>query len=151
MNSKILISTKGARFCIIILICLGIYAYITHKNAHSIPTTKTINYPHKSSIKNRLKIDIQPLSLSYTHPSTFKITLESTQAPVLAQLNLLKSALLTDEKNIPYQPTHWEVISQDDYHQEGLLTFPPIPKTNKLISMTIFEYEDRTFTWEMAP
>lgn len=110
-----------------------------------------MHYSSQSSIENQLKIDIQPIVLNHTQASTFKITLESTQNPDLSQLDLLESTLLTDDKNTPYQPTHWEQRSHDNFHQTGILTFPPLPSKTPSISITIFEYKDRTFTWKLIP
>ena len=144
-----ILSTKGSRFFILVIICIGIYLAIIYHN-HSTPH-QAMHYSSKSSIENQLKIDIQPIVLNHTQASTFKITLESTQNPDLSQLDLLESTLLTDDKNTPQKPIHWALQASDPFHQTGILTFPPLPPKSPSVSVTIFEYNDRVFTWNLIP
>ena len=144
-----LLQKRRFKYTIIILICFSIYNYITYNSSNSIQTQTTSKFPIKSTIKNQLKVDIQPLVANESQPTKIKVTIESTQNPSLSQLNIIKSILLTNENKIPYQPTHWKKLSQDNYHQHGILTFPPLPKNSKMISITLFEYDERNFSWKL--
>tara|TARA_B100001113_G_C20771174_1_gene475354 strand:+ start:141 stop:590 length:450 start_codon:yes stop_codon:yes gene_type:complete len=144
-----LLQKKRFKYTIVLLICFCIYSYTTYNSSNLTHYQSNPKLPAKSTIKNQLKVDIQPLIVSELHPTKIQITIESTQNPDLSQLNIIKSMLLSNENQIPYQPTNWTPISQDKYHQQGIVTFPPLPKNSKLLSITLFEYDERNFSWQL--
>lgn len=141
---------KGNRFVIIIGLCASIYLYLSYHNNTVSTHPEKSHYPQQSTIENQLKIDIQPLSLTASQPTTFHIHIESFQNTELSQINLIESSLMTHENKTPFRPTHWEPLSQDTHHQTGILTFPPLSRSTQKVSVTIFEYTDRTFNWTIS-
>ena len=103
----------------------------------------------QTQIKNRLKIEVKPLVSNPSDPLKFEIHLESMQDPALSQMQLNDTVMVTVDHNHTMMPVRWEKISQDPYHQHGIMTFDPLGTAVSTLQLTIFGYDPHAFVWHL--
>jgi hypothetical protein len=135
---------------LLIVWVIGILSAILVAVVLSRPSVRDVSIlPLKSQtqIKNRVKIDVKPLISSPLDPLKFEIHLESMQDPALSQMYLTDTVMVTVDQNHTMMPVRWDKISQDPYHQHGIMIFEPIGTAVSTLQLTIFGYDPHAFVW----
>jgi hypothetical protein len=140
-------SKKNAIITILLLsiiIVLITSLSIKKKQAHP----KLLLLQEQTSIKNYLKISAKPTSINSDNIITFKISFETYQKPDFLDIDVLKIVFLEDEFETPSHPQSWKETNRTKYTKKGLLKFP-LNKNQNTLKLTIFELEERSFTWNI--
>lgn len=130
---------------LILIISLALYVVFNKKQ----PTPKQEALTEQIVIEDSMRIIATPLAYLPKSQPRFKVELESFQNPDYTRLNLLESALLQTNTGKPLVPTSWDVIKEDEYRIEGILTFPETPVSYKKIRLTVFGLSEFVFEWDI--
>ncbi len=107
------------------------------------------NLEQKINEAGGLKIEVKLLDFSFEKPVQFEIKFTTHQGDL--DFDLIKKAVLIDDKNNQYLPLEW-TGGKGGHHLSGTLVFPKISeaaKSVKLIINNIYAVKERIFEWDM--
>lgn len=110
---------------------------------------QSANLETKTNTAGGLVVDVTPIDLKPDNQIKLEIKFTTHQGDL--NFDLLKQALLVDDKNQPYVPLSWDGGS-GGHHLEGALIFPAVAsdaKRIKLIIKNIYDIPEREFEWEL--
>lgn len=98
--------------------------------------------------QENVAVAVSPLDLSPQSAEwRFDVTMNTHSAEL--DQDMTKSAVLVDDQGREYKPLKWEGPT-GGHHREGVLTFPQITSTSRLIKLKFTGISDivRIFTWQ---
>lgn len=97
--------------------------------------------------EDRVTVEIQPQKTA--EGLEFDISLATHAGDLNEELD--KTATLTDENGIKYQPTSWQGDSPGGHHRKGKLIFDNIPYIIKIIQLNLgtIAGSERRFEWKL--
>lgn len=110
----------------------------------------TVGFEVKSSSGGSVVVDVKPTALAPGKPAEFDVAM-NTHSVDLSD-DMVKIAVLRDDKGKEYKPTAWDGPGGGGHHREGRLKFPALagePKYVELVLTGIAKVPERTFRWEL--
>lgn len=133
----------------IIIIALVFFFYYSSVGNTSSDDRSTSLMPQTNNEKD-VTIDVTPGKISFGQPLTFEIRLTTHQGAL--DYDLTKIAELRDSSGKIYLPIAWEGSPPGGHHRSGVLSFPPVGKTNEitLAIKGVYGVPERLFAWQLS-
>ncbi len=135
-------------FAIIIVALVFFFYYSNVGNTG--PSGQSINLMPQTNQENGVTIDVTPGKISFGQPLTFKISLTTHEGAL--DYDLAKITELRDSSGKTYLPLAWEGSPPGGHHRSGVLSFPPVERTNEitLAIKGVYDVPERLFVWQMT-
>ena len=116
----------------------GINGKITDTNSNS----KKNIFISEINNENNVEFKVTPLSAS-------EFQIEINTHSVDLGFDLTQISVLYDDLGNEYAPLRWEGSPPGSHHRSGILIFPTIDDSAKLINLVITDSAERKFTWSL--
>ena len=129
---------------LIISVAIIVASYLlTSKNSGvSINSRRQLSLQPITSNENNVEFQVTPLS-----SSKFEIAI-STHS-VQLDFDLTQISKLKDNSGKEYEPLNWDGAGPGGHHRSGTLTFKPVDKNAKSITLVITDSARREFKWDL--
>ncbi len=131
---------------IVIILVVGFRSFAPTLSPNK-SNTNTV-YQSQTNEKGAIVVEATPLSLTRRDNTSFTITFTTHSGnPVY---DIATTSKLTDDKGNTYKALSW-TGGKGGHHVSGILTFPPISKEAKFVTLTIPQIDnfDRVFSWDL--
>lgn len=88
-----------------------------------------------------------PLELGSGNPVKLEIKIDTHSGSL--DFDLMKAAILNDDKGNIYQPQEWQGSPSGGHHRSGILIFPKLERGVKSIRLTVQDGYSGAFEWDL--